>query len=285
MRIGPYRIEPDPIATGGQGVVYRGSKPGYPEVVAVKVVTPTRNARAHEGKIRRLRREVDALIRLAHPNAPSVIEADVEVGWYSMPLANGNLDQLFDRGRLPWQALRAGMLGIATVVARAHELDLVHRDLHPGNVLIYHDRWCVADWGFVFNPRVDRQTRQMFVFGREWYVAPEIHRDPRDVKPAADIFAIGRLADRGTALGANRDSDSPAATWWRALIDGAGAYEERQRWTIADVLAHLRSPLPMSCPVAVEPMARSDMDVCPNCRSPQGFDAACRCLRCHSLAY
>lgn len=112
---------------------------------------------------------------------------------------------------------------------------------------------------------------------------PEIFRNPRVVKPAADIFAIGRLADRGAALGPNRDSDRPAAAWWRTLIDGAGAYDERQRWTMVDVLAHLRSPLPMSRPVAVELTA--DMAACPNCGSPSGFDATCRCVRCHSIAY
>ncbi len=143
------------------------------------------------------------------------------------------------------------MLAVADVVARAHELGLVHRDLHEANVLIHPDRWCVADWGFVFNPRVERQTRQMFAFGREFYIAPEIMRDPGVVKPSADVFAIGRLADRGAALDADRDSDGPAAVWWRTLIEGAGAYGERQRWGMADVLAHLRSPLPMSRPVGL----------------------------------
>lgn len=172
MRIGPYYIEAEPIAVGGQGVIYRGSRAGSAEFVAVKVVSPTKNDFVHTGKIRRLQREVEALVRLDHPNAPRVLEAGPDGEWYAMALANGNLDQRFDLGPVPWQALRAGMLGIATVVARAHELELVHRDLHPGNVLLYPDRWCVADWGFVFNPRVDRQTRQMFVFGREFYIAP-----------------------------------------------------------------------------------------------------------------
>jgi serine/threonine protein kinase len=285
MRIGPYLVELEPIATGGQGIIYRGSRAGSTEDVAIKVVTPSRNAFVHEAKIRRIQREVDALVLLGHPNAPPVLEADLIGGWYAMPVANGNLDDLFDRGRLPWQALRAGLLGVAAVIARAHELELVHRDLHPGNVLIYPDRWCVADWGFVFNPRVSRQTRQMFVFGREFYIAPEIQRDPQVVKPAADIFAIGRLAERGAHLGPNRDSDGPAAAWWRTLINGAGAYDERQRWTITDVLAHLRAPLPMSRPAAVGPTAGDETEVCPNCGSPYGFDAACRCLRCHAIAY
>jgi serine/threonine protein kinase len=285
VRIGPFHIEPEPIAIGGQARIYRAYDPGSTEFVAVKAVTPTNNVVVHAGKTRRLRREVDALVRLEHPNAPRVLAADPNSEWYAMPLADGDLGHLLARGRVPWQALRAGMLAVADVVARAHELELVHRDLHDANVLVYPDRWCVADWGFVYNPRVERQTRQMSVFGREFYVAPEIYRDPQVVKPAADIFAIGRLAERGAALDSDRDSDGPAAAWWRTLIDGAGAYEERQRWTMADVLAHLRSPLPMSRPVGLALPSGYTSDNCPNCGSPQGFDAACRCLQCHSVAY
>lgn len=285
MRIGPYEINPEPIATGGQARIFRAHKPGSTEVLAIKAVTPTKNVVVHAGKTRRLLREVDALVRIEHPNVPRVIAADPGGEWYVMPLARGDLGGLFAERRVPWQALRAGLLAVAGAVARGHELGLVHRDLHDGNILIYQDRWCVADWGFVYNPRVDRQTRQMLAFGRDFYIAPEILRNPQIVKPAADIFAIGRLADRGAALDGDRESDGPAARWWRTLIDGAGAYDERQRWGMADLLAHLRSPLPMSLPVVVPAAPILALDTCPNCGSPSGFDAACRCVRCHAVSY
>lgn len=285
MRVGPYNIDPEPIAVGGQATIHRAHAPGSTETVALKVVTPTKNVVVHRGKTLRLLREVDALRRLDHPNAPPVLASDPHGEWYAMPLAREDLGALIARGRVPWQALRAGMLAVADVVAKAHQLGLVHRDLSDVNVLIYPDRWCVGDWGFVYNRHAERQTRQMSAFGREFYIAPEILRDPSVVKPSADVFAIGRLAERGAALSADRDEDGPAATWWRVFIDGAAAYEEHQRWGMADVLAHLRSPLPMSRPVRLPaPTARSS-EHCPNCGSPQGFDASCRCLQCHAVAY
>lgn len=285
MRIGPYSVDPEPIATGGQARIYRALEPGSDTSVALKVVTATRNVVIHQAKTRRLLREVDALTRLDHPNAPPVLASDPAGEWYSMPLAREDLGAMFERGRVPWQALRAGMIAVADVVAKAHQLGLVHRDLSDANVLIYPDRWCVGDWGFVYNRHADRQTRQMSAFGREFYIAPEILRDPSVVKPAADIFALGRLAERGAALNGDRDSDDPAAAWWRTFIGGAGAYEERHRWSMADVRAHLRSPLPMSRPVAVPAVAQRGSEQCPNCGSPEGFDAACRCVQCHAVAY
>lgn len=284
VRLGPYHVDPEPFAVGGQARIFRAYVEGDPHPVALKVVSPTNNVMVHGGKIRRLRREVEALEQLQHPNAPPVLEFDPGGEWYSMPMADGDLGQLLTDGRVPWHALRAGLLGVAHVVAKAHTIGLVHRDLHDENVLIYPDRWCVGDWGFVFNPRVERQTRQMFAFGREFYIAPEILRDPSVVKPSADIFAIGRLADRGAALSADRTADDPASAWWRTFIEGAGAYDEHRRWTMTDVLSHLRSPLPMSRPTAVSGPASSAAG-CPNCGSPQGFDASCRCLRCHAVAY
>lgn len=80
--------------------------------------------------------------------------------WYAMPLAREDLSVLFARGHAPWQALRAGLPAVADVVAKAHQLGLVHRDLSDANVLVYPDRWCVGDWGFVYNRHVERQTRQ-----------------------------------------------------------------------------------------------------------------------------
>ena len=287
MRIGPYLVDENPFAVGGQARIYRASRHPDAERVALKLVTPSQNVFVHDGKVRRLRREVEALLRLDHPNAPEVLDADPGGAWYAMPLAMRDLGHQLETGQIPWQALRAGLLGVADVVARAHTLELIHRDLHDANILVYPDRWCVGDWGFVYNPRVDRLTRQSTAFGRDFYIAPEILRDPSVVKPAVDVFAIGRLAERGAGLGPDRDSDTPAGAWWRTLIDGAGAYEERERWTMADVLAHLKSSLPMSrpMPLPAPSVGPQSSDSCPNCGSPQGFDRACRCLRCHAVAY
>lgn len=285
VRVGPYSIDPDPIAVGGQARIYRGFNSESAEPVAVKAVTPTRNVLIHQGKIRRLRREVATLVELQHPNAPRVLSSDPGGQWFATPLATGDLGIAIEGGRVPWQRLRAGMLAVADVVARAHEIGRVHRDLHPGNVLLYLDRWCVADWGFVYSPHAERQTQQMVAFGLPFYVAPEVMREPSVIRSSADVFAIGRIAEVAAKIGSNRDSDDAATAWWRVLIDGAGAYDLGQRWTMIDVLAHLRTPLPLSRPVGVTPAFEGVGERCPNCGSPDGFDATCRCLGCHAVAY
>lgn len=186
----------------------------------------------------------------------------------------------------------AGLLGVTSAVAYAHDEGYIHRDVSAGNTLIYAHGWAVSDWGFVYAPPKGglRMTQPLERFGTPEFMAPEMVLDPRSVGRAADIFSIGRLAAWVTGLGRGMvdEDDDSLVRWWRTLIDGTTAYEPDARWTMRDLETHLRSSVPVGPSIAVEQITQTSAvaraDVCPLCLSGAGRDQAERCLACHALA-
>src|SRR4051812_16100005 len=65
----------------------------------------------------------------------------------------------------------------------AHTLELVHRDLHDANVLVYPDRWCVGIW--VRLQRADGPPHTpVDGFGRDFYIAPETASSSAHLRPS-----------------------------------------------------------------------------------------------------
>jgi serine/threonine protein kinase len=288
MQIGPYTVDEALRKAGGQAFVYFSTDPLSGERVAIKVARPSEWSR------KRMKKEIQVQGALTHPNILRVVRHAEDFSWYATREAECSLEDLGPFPREQWQYFRAGMLGVVSAVAHAHAAGYVHRDLSPGNILVFSDGWAVADWGFVYvSPRGGpRQTQPLERFGTPDFMAPEMAVDPRQVGPPADIYSIGRLAVWGTGLSrGDADPEDPASRWWRQLIDGATRYEPDARWTMHDVQTHLRSELPSEGPgrtkspgVLGSPFGRLRRgEPCPNCRSDVGCDSAERCLRCHAI--
>ncbi|MGP0102106.1 MAG: protein kinase domain-containing protein [Solirubrobacteraceae bacterium] len=280
VQVGPYLVDGEHPKEGGQAFVYFGADGG--KRIAVKVARPSNWSR------QRLKREIAVQTRLDHPNVLKIIRHDAEGGWYAMRRALGSLEDLGPFPKSEWTRLRVGLFAVSQAVSHAHELSFVHRDLSPANILIFPDRWVVADWGFVcepFQPGL-RMTQPLERFGTPEFMAPELLLDPRDAKASADVFSIGRIAAWGTGFLQDpdeaRDNDQLTG-WWLKLIDGAAAYEPKLRWTMRDVITHLRAqPKVVSGATLKDPTGRCD--VCPRCGSGLGRDGAERCLSCHWLS-
>lgn len=291
MRFGRYTVEPQTFLEGGQARVYFTVDPRDGTRVAIKVARPSAWSR------KRMQREIRTQQDLDHPNILVVREHAEHFGWYATDQAECSLDGLGPFSRSQWMHLRAGLLGVASAVAYAHGEGLIHRDLSPGNVLVFAGGWAVADWGFVTAPRnkkAPRMTEPLERFGTPDFMAPEQAADPRNVGPPADIYAIGRIAAWGTTLnrGEAQADDHPFTAWWRLLIDGTTSYDPEKRWTMHDVETHLRlrprsdATRQLGLPGFDVPLMASRDDVCPYCRSDVGRDGGEHCLRCHAhLAY
>jgi eukaryotic-like serine/threonine-protein kinase len=287
VRIGRFTVDPSTRKEGGQAFVYFAVDPSTGDRLAIKVARPS------DWSHRRMKMEVKAQGSLDHPNILPVLEHADDFTWYATDEAECSLEELGPFPRTQWMHFRAGMLGIASAVAHAHAKGYIHRDLSPGNVLVFAGGWTVSDWGFVFMPHKKgrpRMTQPLERFGTPEFMAPEQATDPRDVGAPADIYAIGRIAAWGTMLkrGEGRPGDHPFTAWWGLLIDRTTEYDPEKRWTIQDVETHLRSRPPMECSQAVQepsfaaPLTISRADVCPHCESGLGRDAAERCLGCHA---
>ena len=138
MQIGPYEVLGE-IARGGMGAVYRVRSADGRELAA-KVLLTTDNVEASQLRLRRFEREAAALGRLRHPHILPILDLGQHNGvpYLITPLVQGGslADRLETRG--PYAARKAADIArrLADAVQHAHELDILHRDLKPDNVLV-----------------------------------------------------------------------------------------------------------------------------------------------------
>lgn len=286
MQIGRFKIAQEDAKQGGQAFVYLITDPVSGERIALKAARPS------EWSHRRMRQEIQAHDVLDHPNILPIIEHADDYSWYTAAQAECSLEEFGVFARDQWMVLRAGMLGLASALAYAHDHGFIHRDISPGNVLIFANRWVLSDWGFVYAPPKTgaRMTQRLEHFGTPQFSAPEQIIDPRNVTSAADIFAFGQLAAWATGLrpGEGSVDDYPFTAWWRLLIDGTTRYEPSMRWTMQDLRAHLRSlptthrQMRLDEAETPSPVVASRDEVCPHCQRTSSRDASGRCIDCHT---
>ncbi|HKW51226.1 MAG TPA: serine/threonine-protein kinase [Candidatus Eisenbacteria bacterium] len=127
----------DKIGAGGMGVVYRARDERLGREVALKVLPHTTlgddDARA------RFRREAMALSRLNHPNIATVHDFNSQEGIDFLVMEHVEGDTLarrLERGAIPLTETVALGVQIAAALEEAHERNVIHRDLKPGNVMI-----------------------------------------------------------------------------------------------------------------------------------------------------
>ncbi len=214
-RLGPYRIEAI-IGRGGTGIVYAGERVvDFGRRVAIKVV---RADVARPEMIRRFEREREILGRLDHPAiAPLLDGGRLDDGrpYLVMPLIEGErIDHRARRVAADFRRIAAWVLAVARGVEYAHEHQIFHRDLKPGNVLIGpDDQPIVMDFGLaklLDGDRDDDETRSGMWLGTERFAAPETMGStiPFVSQRAVDVWGVGTLLYALLARRAPRSSSS-----------------------------------------------------------------------------
>jgi eukaryotic-like serine/threonine-protein kinase len=146
----------DLVGRGAMGAVYRARDPELDRTVAIKVRHS--QSKLDVAQQDRMRREAQALARLADPNVVGVFEAGVHEGkaYVVMEYVDGETLQA-------WMASTTAKRSVAQItamlvqagrgLAAAHAAGLVHRDFKPSNVLVSRSQIAkVGDFGLV---RVD----------------------------------------------------------------------------------------------------------------------------------
>ena len=195
----------DEISRGGMGVVYRARDVRLDRDVALKVLPAELQ---HDPQRRaRLLHEARAASALEHPHIAIIHEVGEADGvtFIAMELIRGEkLGDLIARGPLrPSRALELAA-EVAEGLTRAHEKNLIHRDLKPGNVMVTEDGHAkIIDFGLaklvphatsdaatvsVHGP----QTSEGLIVGTAAYMSPEQARGEH-VDHRTDVFALGLM--------------------------------------------------------------------------------------------
>lgn len=147
--VGRYEVR-GVLGSGGLGLVRDGWDPRLGREVAIKFVRPDRTAGEAGSRMQlRLRREAQALARLAHEHVVPVFdvgEADGQVWIVMKKIAGPTLRQWLARSRSVSEVLEI-FTQAGSALAAAHDIGVVHRDFKPENVLVEDGRAIVVDFG------------------------------------------------------------------------------------------------------------------------------------------
>ncbi|MET8469106.1 protein kinase [Streptomyces sp. NPDC006422] len=177
------------LGVGGMGEVYLGaSDKGYAAVKRVR-------ARLVAGE--RFEREVGILYRVPPGVSPRVLASDgtAERPWFATEYVPGlTVDEAVRlRGPLPAEALWLLLAEAAGHLSSVHALQVVHRDIKPGNVMLVRDGVQLIDFGIARAVDQARLTKSGGSYGTQGFSAPEQQAGDENVGAPADVYALGAL--------------------------------------------------------------------------------------------
>jgi TolB-like protein/tetratricopeptide (TPR) repeat protein len=152
-QLGAYQIVAS-LGSGGMGEVYRAHDPRLGRDVALKVL-PAEMA-SDPSRLERFTREARAIAALNHPHIVTIYSTE-EAGairFLTMELVEGqSLDALIPSGGMTLARFLELAIPLADALNAAHQKQITHRDLKPGNVMVASDgRLKVLDFGLASAP-------------------------------------------------------------------------------------------------------------------------------------
>ncbi len=190
------------IGQGGLGAVYRGYDTRMNREVAIKRITMSNDdPELREESTRQLIKEAGALASLQHPHIVTIYDvgADEDGPYVVMELISGKtLDELIERAPLTWPDFRELALQTQEALIAAQELNLIHSDIKPANLML---TWLpsgkfqmkIVDFGLATltqSQSLEELQEIEAVFGSIFFMAPEqFERVPIDCR--TDMYAMG----------------------------------------------------------------------------------------------
>src|SRR6266571_1872087 len=185
------------IGRGGQGVVYRAHQKSLNRTVALKVIGL--GHWATEAHLKRFRREAEAAAHLEHPGIVPIYEVGEREGtcYFSMGFIEGDqLDEVVRREPMPVRRAAELIAKVARTVHYAHEHNILHRDIKPGNILLdQKGEPHLTDFGLARLVETESTvTRTMEVLGTPSYMAPEqAMGNNAAITAATDVYGLGAV--------------------------------------------------------------------------------------------
>ena len=192
------------LGRGGMGVVHKARQISLNRLVAVKLIKQGLDS---SQVLARFEAERQALALMDHPNIARVFEAGrTPEGWpfFVMELVQGvPITRFCDEEKLTIRERLDLFVAVCQAIQHAHQKGIIHRDIKPGNVLVFRQDGRavpkVIDFGIAkaVGPRLTEETLHTelgAVIGTLEYMSPEQARlDAQDIDTRSDIYALGIL--------------------------------------------------------------------------------------------
>jgi serine/threonine protein kinase len=189
---GRYEIIEE-LGKGGMGKVYRAEDTKIRQEVALKLIAPEV---ASSGKtIERFRNELKTARMIAHRNVCRMFDLNEEKGTYYITMEYVPGEDLKSFIRRSRQLSVGTAIGIAKQVCEglteAHRLEVIHRDLKPGNIMIDKEGNArIMDFGIARSLKARGITGEGVMIGTPEYMSPE-QAEAKDVDRRSDIYSLG----------------------------------------------------------------------------------------------
>jgi len=185
------------IANGGMASVWECEDDLLGRHVAVKVLAP--HLAEDPAAVSRFQREARAAARVSsHPHVVTIYDVGEHDGcpFIVMELfTGGSVARWLRGGRRP--SIEQGLVWLrdaGEALDTAHDHDLIHRDIKPGNLLLdERNRLAVADFGIARLARDQTVTTSGEVLGTAAYLSPE-QACGKGATPASDRYALAVVA-------------------------------------------------------------------------------------------
>ena len=189
------------IGSGGMAAVYRARRKADGLVAALKV---PQERFAHEPRfLKRLHREAEVLRRLNHPNIVKVYEHGQagKTHFIAMELIEGpGLDELIAERQLNPELAVKILKPVAEALNYLHRQGFLHRDLKPGNIMIYKSALKdgdvdpkgvrLMDFGIAAGKEFARLTTVGARIGTPTYMSPEQAKGEA-LNEKSDVYSFG----------------------------------------------------------------------------------------------
>ncbi len=195
QQLGKYQIVSS-IGRGGMASVYKGYDPGLKRYVAVKVLSS--HLAADPQLLQRFELEATTAANLKHPNIVVIHDVGSADNYHYivMELLEGRSlrEEIRAVGALPLTRAIQITYQLSSALDYAHQRELVHRDLKPGNIMIgASDHVTLMDFGLVRALRGTRLTEAGSSVGTLEYMSPE-QLSGEEVDPRSDVYSLGIVA-------------------------------------------------------------------------------------------
>ena len=189
------------ISAGGMGEVFRGENIHTGDAVAIKIVL---QSLAHDEKIAALfKREAKVLCGLSDQSIVSYYnflrDAELDRFCLIMEFIDGIAlsDHVKEVAPLTREEAVRLLRRLAAGLARAHAMDVVHRDLSPDNVMLRDgniDEAVLIDFGIAKSSEMAESTLHGQLAGKFKYISPEqLGHFGGEIGPRTDIYGLGLL--------------------------------------------------------------------------------------------
>ena len=262
----PYRIDTI-LGQGGFGLSYKATHLQLNHQVVIKTPNPgLQNDPEYPKFVRRFIKEGQTLAKLsqnAHPGIVRVSDLFEErrIHCLVMELVVGQSlwDTVQQRGRLPDTEAVAIIRQIGEALIDVHQTGIVHRDAHPGNIMLRHNgQGVLIDFGIACE-LVPRLATSKHLAHRDF--APWEQQMEGSGEPTVDIYALaaslyyavtGQIPTPSLNRQFQNAAMKPAKDFgvkdWVSLAIEKGMASEAQKrpQSMKDWLSYLREPIPQT---------------------------------------